>query len=71
MFELISAVIRYFAGIREQHRINYQSRQPLCQADATSILFVNDFRLYTLSSGQYGNRILQENLDYFGEYIFT
>jgi len=51
LIELISAVVRYFVGgIKEQRRISYQF-QPLCQTDATSILFVNDFRRYALSSG--------------------
>jgi len=50
MFKLISAVIRYFA-IKERRRIiYYQFCQPLCQADAISILFVNDFQRYALSS---------------------
>jgi len=61
MFELISAMIRYFTGsIKERRRIDYQFRQPLCQADTTSILFVNDFWRYTLSSVviEYYKRIL-------------
>jgi len=51
MFELVSAVVRYFASIKERspHRLSISPAFASSGCDIDPI--VNDFRRYALSSG--------------------
>jgi len=70
MFELKSALVRYFArGIKEWRRFSYRFRSP-CIKRMQHRSYCKWFlapRIIKASS----NQILQENLDYFGKYTFA
>jgi len=65
MFELISAMVRYFAGgIRERRRIGYRFRPP-CIKRIWHRSYCKRF------SGFSGNELSEEGLDYFSKYMFA
>jgi len=72
MFELISAMVRYFAGgIKERRSIGYWFRPPCVKRMWHRSYCKRFFGATNYQVVNVVNRISEESLDYFSEYMFA